>query len=422
MFISLAAVVSLDNENDSSEGVENIMIQGRTGTSIAASKVAGAAVQIRDYLAKGYYPTGQAVTGDRIPDVSGMLVKALLINSADFSSTGNLASCQGAGPLLCPTEEGYGKPSLANTLPLTSYRTERRPPNTTNVQPVPNVPPGLILVDEYFDGGARGVGSDGSTTGLGVVPVGGSVSFDFYRRDGQDQLRASLAWYDAEGDTLRNDLDLEVISGDYDITDTGKGICNTLTLTAPPSGPYPEFCGNCTYAALDNQASYYDPTGNNPSVKLWRGNQMREFAGQFTLHAECNQNFDANSACFDPNSPGAVCSDFGAAPQNEPDTTNTTEQVIQHYFGDAGIFGASRSGGEHGFHRARVRFKSTGSSTPVPDAPAISRGLNAVLNTAPAGDDSILTTGAGVTYIGAGVNGIVNTIHFAALGKCRWMD
>ncbi|MGH9867142.1 MAG: S8 family serine peptidase, partial [Candidatus Polarisedimenticolia bacterium] len=164
MFVSLAAVVSLDNENDAAEGVENIVIQGRAGTSVAASKVAGAALQVRDYLAKGFYPTGQASASDLVPDVSGMLVKALLINSANFASTGTLASCEGAGPLLCPTEEGYGKVELANTLPLTSYRAERRPANTTNVAPVPNVPPGLILVDEYFDGGARGVGSDGSTT------------------------------------------------------------------------------------------------------------------------------------------------------------------------------------------------------------------------------------------------------------------
>ncbi|MGH9867143.1 MAG: thrombospondin type 3 repeat-containing protein [Candidatus Polarisedimenticolia bacterium] len=407
MFISLAAVVSLDNENDGAEGVENIMIQGRTGTSVAASKVAGAAVQIRDYLAKGFYPTGQASVPDRLPDVSGMLVKALLINSANFASTGNLASCQGAGPLMCPTEEGYGKVELANTLPLASYRAERRPANTTNVAPVPNVPPGLILVDEYFDGGARGIGSDGSTTGLGVVRVGGSVSFDFYRRDGQDQLRASLAWYDAEGDTLRNDLDLEVISGDYDITDGGKGICNTLTL--PDGILHPELCGSCRYSALDNQAPYYDPTANNPFVKFWRGNQMREFAGQFTLRAECNQNVDPEAACFTTSNLGALCSDFGAAPQNEPDTINTTEQVIHHYFGDGGVFGATRNGGEHGFYRARVRFKSTGSSTPVPNAPAIARGNDGLLQTAPAGDDSVLTTGASVTYIGAGADGIVQT-------------
>ncbi len=412
MFVSLAAVVSLDNENDASEGIENVLIQGRTGTSVAASKVAGAALQIRDYLAKGFYPTAQANPADRIPDVSGLLVKALLINSADFASTGNLASCQGAGPLRCPTEEGYGRVELASTLPLASYRAERRPANATNVAPVPNVPPGLLLVDEYFDGGARGVGSDGSTTGLGVVPVGGSVSFDFYRRDGLDQLRTSLAWYDAEGDTLRNDLDLEVISGDYDITDGGKGFCNTLTLG--DSTLHPEFCGYCRYAKLDNQASYYDPTANNPYVKIWRGNQMREFAGQFTLRAECNQNISSFDPCFEPNNPGALCTDFVAAPQNAPDTRNTTEQVIHHYFGDASVFGATRGGGEHGFHRARVRFKNTGSSTPVPHAPAIARGVDGILQTAPAGDDSVLTTGAGVTYIGAGADGIVQTTANAA--------
>ncbi|MGH9870830.1 MAG: thrombospondin type 3 repeat-containing protein [Candidatus Polarisedimenticolia bacterium] len=279
------------------------------------------------------------------------------------------------------------------------------------------MPPGLILVDEYFDGGARGVGSDGSTTGIGVVPVGGSVSFDFYRRDGQDQMRASLAWYDADGDTLRNDLDLEVISGDYDLADLGKGVCQTTNLfNPPPQGPFPDFCGFCTYEALDPNggAAYYDPTGNNPYVKIWRGNQMREFAGQFTLRAECNQDVDEELPCFDDANPGAICSDFDAAPQNEPDSINTTEQVIHHYFGDAGGFGLTRSGGEHGFHRARVRFKSTGSSTPVPDAPAIARGVDGILQTAPAGDDSVLTTGAGVTYIGTGLDGIVQTTANAA--------
>jgi hypothetical protein len=407
-FVSLATVASLDNENDSSEGVENAVIQGDAGTSVSAAKVAGAALQIRDYFAKGFYPTGQAVAGDRISDMSGALVKALLVNSADFASEGPLlASCKGSGPLMCPTEQGYGKVELVNTLPLTSYRAERRPTvASASVQPVPNVPQGLIIVDEYADGGARGVGFDGSTTGIGVVPVGGSVSFDFYRRHGADQLRVSLAWYDAPGETLRNDLDLEVISGDYDIVDSGKGICSTLTLNGTPNA---QFCGSCTYAALDNQPSYYDPTSNNPYVKLWRGNQSREFSNQFTLRAECFQGVNSSDNCYDPGLAGQLCTDYGFAPQNEPDTRNTTEQVIQHYFGEPQILTATRSGGEHGFYRARVRFKSGASTSPVPNAPAVARGNDGLLTTMPAGDDSVLTTGAGVTYIGAGADGIVQT-------------
>jgi hypothetical protein len=397
MFISMAQVVSFDNENDATEGVENIMIQGRAGTSVAASKIAGAALQVRDYLAKGYYPTGQPVASDRIPDVSGMLVKALLINSTDFASTGTLVSCTGKGPLLCSTEEGYGKVELANTLPLASYRLERRPANNTNVAPVPNVPRGLIVVDEYFDGGARGVGSDGSTTGIGVVPVGGSVSFDFYRRDGWDQLRASLAWFDAEGDLLKNDLDLEILSGDADIVANGDGsnvgIGNCLTNQIGDDG---SLCGYCTIAANDpGAAGYFNPTNNNPFLLIWKGNQSRQFSGQFTLRAECDQ------------ITGVMSTNLSAYPQNGTDTRNTTEQVALHYFGDPQGFGASRGGGDHGFYRARVRFKNNASATPVPHAPAVECG--AACATAPGGDDTVLARANGTSYIGTGADGLSNS-------------
>src|SRR5262249_44746618 len=144
---------------------------------------------------------------------------------------------------------------------------------------------------EYADLGARGSSAtDGSTTGIGVVPVGGSVSYDFFRRDGQDQLRASLAWYDAEGDLLKNDLDLTIISGDSDIvadadgTGVGKGLCQSNQV-----GDDGSLCGHCTYAANDpGSGGYFDPTANNPFILIWKGNQSLQFGGQFTLHAECD--------------------------------------------------------------------------------------------------------------------------------------
>ncbi|HKY33638.1 MAG TPA: thrombospondin type 3 repeat-containing protein [Candidatus Polarisedimenticolia bacterium] len=394
-FISMAQIVSFDNANDADMGnrVENILIQGRAGTSVSSGKIAGAALQIRDYLAKGFYPTGAAVVGDREPDVSGSLVKALLINSADFASNGPvLASCLGRGPILCPTEQGYGKVELANTLPLTTYRAERRTANNSNVAPVPNVPQGLLLVDEYFDGGARGVGSDGSATGIGVVPVGGSVSFDFYRRHGNDQIRISLAWYDAEGETLKNDLDLEVISGDYDAVGAGLGVC-----TGGGAGAQ-VLCGSCTYAANDNQPSYFDPTGNNPYVLIYHGNQFFQHGNQFNFRAECVP------------ATGALDTDLLNNPQNDFDDQHTTEQVVLHYLGDPLFFGPTRSGGDQGFYRARVKFKNTPAAVAVPHAPAIAAGLNGVINTTPGGDDSVMTTGGGLSYIGAGANGTVQTV------------
>src|SRR3989442_12861048 len=120
----MATVVSFDNANDASPTpVENIVNQGATGTSVSAGKIAGAALQIRDYFAKGFYPTGSINASDRVGDMSRSLVKALLINSTDFAQLGpRMPNCTGRGPLQCITEQGYGKVELANTPPLSNYR------------------------------------------------------------------------------------------------------------------------------------------------------------------------------------------------------------------------------------------------------------------------------------------------------------
>ena len=39
---------------------------------------------MRDYFAQGFYPTGSRKTGDRMANLSGSLVKAALVASANF--------------------------------------------------------------------------------------------------------------------------------------------------------------------------------------------------------------------------------------------------------------------------------------------------------------------------------------------------
>ena len=46
----------------------------------------GAGAIIRDYFAQGFYPTGARNTGDRVANVSGALIKAALVASADLSA------------------------------------------------------------------------------------------------------------------------------------------------------------------------------------------------------------------------------------------------------------------------------------------------------------------------------------------------
>ena len=393
VYISMATIVSFDNENDADPGneVEQILVENTAGTSVSASKIAGAGAQIRDYFAQGFYPTADRTTANRRMDISGQLVKALLINSTDFPALNPVPSCAGR---FC-NERGYGEVELVNTLPLSTYRVERRGNNRTSVAPVPNVPAKLLVVDEYFDGGARGSASDGSTTGIGVVQVGQSVSFDFYRRDGVDQFRASLAWADAPGELLQNDLDLEVISGDNDIIDGGRGLCGG----GPSLGGDGSLCSWCTYTGsdLDGAASgsYFDPTNNDPYVFVWRGNNFAQFGNEFSLQEDCND---------DPNSPI-----FGGPFADTFDHTNNTEQVVLHYFGHPSVFGASRSGGDHGFYRVRVSYNNTASDVATPHAPAIVFGPNNISNSALGGDDTVLATADGRFYIGSGANGIVNT-------------
>ncbi|HEY3177130.1 MAG TPA: S8 family serine peptidase [Candidatus Polarisedimenticolia bacterium] len=401
-FISLAQTVSFDNENDADTGnrVENVLIQGQAGTSISAGKIAGAALQIRDYFAKGFYSTASASTSDRISRMSGALVKALLINSTDWASQGPLlGTCTGRGPLNCITEEGYGKVELANTLPLSNYRTEVRPHNTTNVAPVTNVPQALLVADEHFDGGLRRDATkpalDGSTTGIGVVPYGGSVSFDVFRRHGWDQLRISLAWYDASGDLLRNNLDLEILDGDYDRSSTG--LCNS-------SSTRHGVCGYCKATAnvdpnAGSDAPYLVEAGN-PYYLIYHGNQFSTFSGEFSTRAQC-----------DPNT-GVLLPVSSTTLQNAWDARNTTESVMLHYFGDP-VIGSLRGNGSNGKYRIRVRFRTGLSSTGAPNAPCVAPGSDNTLETSPSGDDSLLPfrlrNGVMGSVVGTGNDGICNT-------------
>ena len=54
-----------------------------TGTSMATPAVAGTLAVLRQYLTEGYYPTGEAVAGNKIANPSAALMKAMLINGAE---------------------------------------------------------------------------------------------------------------------------------------------------------------------------------------------------------------------------------------------------------------------------------------------------------------------------------------------------
>src|SRR5207249_802310 len=79
-----AIAVWRSRDNDNSGPVEAILDDQNYGTSYSAGEIAGVGALIRDYLAQGFYPTGARTDADRMPTVSGPLVKAALAASANF--------------------------------------------------------------------------------------------------------------------------------------------------------------------------------------------------------------------------------------------------------------------------------------------------------------------------------------------------
>ncbi|KAL7526216.1 hypothetical protein ACHAXR_001376, partial [Thalassiosira sp. AJA248-18] len=64
---------------DKSEGVLSLQ-----GTSMATPVVSGTAAIVRQYFEQGYYPTGVKNENDIMPNPSGALIKAVLMNGAQF--------------------------------------------------------------------------------------------------------------------------------------------------------------------------------------------------------------------------------------------------------------------------------------------------------------------------------------------------
>ncbi|MFA5591251.1 MAG: S8 family serine peptidase [Lysobacteraceae bacterium] len=84
-------------------------VAGMSGTSMASPTAAGLAALVRDYLASGFYPSGQRTPADAMPDASGALVKAVMATGA-FRMTGSGA---GANP---GQAQGFGRILLDDSL------------------------------------------------------------------------------------------------------------------------------------------------------------------------------------------------------------------------------------------------------------------------------------------------------------------
>jgi hypothetical protein len=170
------------------------------GTSFAAAGAGGAAALARDYFAKGLYPSGSPDAARAQASMSGALVKAVLIASANYEDLNLKFSLDRFS-----NEQGYGRIQLVNALPLANYPEALLPAPENHAEAPgisPTAPLGSFAADEYFDGGQ----------GLAVVQQGQTKSFTLNVIDSSRELRVALAYADAPGDLLLHDLDLTVVS------------------------------------------------------------------------------------------------------------------------------------------------------------------------------------------------------------------
>ena len=188
------------NDNDQSGPVECDLVSGLDGTSLASAAAAGAGLLIRDYFAQGFYPDATTADAgnsvDQFPNISGALVKALMVAGADFMTGANLSE-----GFRFNNEQGYGRIQLDNVLHLTTWSTS---------------PTGLIVADGGIAGGPNNTMLSGTATN------GVTETHTFAVDDDTQELRVACAWIEDSGETLANDIDIELVAPDGTTTYFGN--------------------------------------------------------------------------------------------------------------------------------------------------------------------------------------------------------
>jgi subtilase family protein/thrombospondin type 3 repeat protein len=287
---SVAVFRSTDNDN--SLPIEAVLDDRNAGSSFAAAYMTGAAALVRDYFAQGFYPSGERVAADRVPDVSGALVKAALVASAQFMEGGQQARAEDANErnlrrtralnlgtvsgswgsrvvgIMGNSEEGYGRSVLTAVLPLANW-----PDQFAYLEILPGTgwaqdysAAGLLVHDRLATGEPM-IDNAATTAVTHSFRIAGPYTAT--RADGgvvlaREDLRIALAWPDlpspaGSGGPLVNDLDLVL---------EGPGADNCLA----PSDTRPDGSACPANAADDNvfyDGNNYDGGRGNAHLDQW---------------------------------------------------------------------------------------------------------------------------------------------------------
>jgi len=186
------------NDNDQANPVECDLIDSVVGTSFSAPAAAGSALLVRDWFAQGFYPDGTSTNpanaGDQVTSISGALLKAVLVTSADWMEGGDAVGGNTSIEYRFNREQGFGRITLSNALPLSTYA---------------DSPTGMIVSDGGLNAGGRvDISGVSGVTGAAGTAQSGTIAINSNQRE----LRCALAWTEDAGDALAHDLNLEMVS------------------------------------------------------------------------------------------------------------------------------------------------------------------------------------------------------------------
>ncbi|HEU4400624.1 MAG TPA: thrombospondin type 3 repeat-containing protein [Candidatus Polarisedimenticolia bacterium] len=234
---SVAVFRSRDDDNQ--PPVEAQLDELNFGTSFAAAYATGAGAIVRDYFAQGFYPSGNRATADRMPNVSGALVKAALVAGANFLEEGPVANFPTTTDrkvgqaravnigllrgdkvgIIGNNEQGYGRIQLSTVLPIPNWPLAKGigAPDTVEYPA-----PGLLIFDDIgtaeppIDNATHStISHTFKVNSSSTATLAGSTT----RVVTFGTLRVALAWPDPPnnlsidiGGPLVNDLDLELES------------------------------------------------------------------------------------------------------------------------------------------------------------------------------------------------------------------
>ncbi|PYT36163.1 MAG: hypothetical protein DMF52_08380 [Acidobacteria bacterium] len=279
---TVGVAVFRSRDNDNFDPVESQLDEDNAGTSFASAYATGAGAIVRDYFAQGFYPTGNRASADRMPNLSGALVKAALVASANFlegigvsdypttndklvgqSRSLNIGMVSGFQVgIIGNNEQGYGRIQLSNVLPISNW-----PPSVVIGLPnTPEYPASGLLIFDDMGTGEPPINNSSNTNATHTFVVNGPTTTTLPgggRAVAIGTLRVALAWPDPPdvaggAGTLVNDLDLELES-------PGPDNCLFPGDVVPGGAP----CG--PNSASDNvlyDGNVYQ-TGGGPRVGQW---------------------------------------------------------------------------------------------------------------------------------------------------------